>query len=210
MPELRGPVTATATARADRIQGLADYFRGFDQVMRGFETPEGFAFKTQDAAIQHHGSLAPAGPYTDDECAAILAALEHLSAAPEIKMCFRNATMLAEAAELAGVDIAYAEGKCAVMIPIDHAWCALPSGRPVDVTLRTSAEYDAGDDLDVEPERLLARAERNLAENPYWGYAVPGDYRRQHLERTGCWSPVIDDPEGGHPLMRSRTLPWDA
>lgn len=208
----------TTTGRDEKVEGLRSYLEGMAWVTRGMSAPEGFAFKTPDEATLHHGRLAAAGPYTDDERAAILEILEALREPPEVKMCFQNATMLEHAAHLAGVDLMYAEGKAAVLIPIDHAWCALPSGKPVDVTLRTRAEYAAADlddlsslnDGAVDPEALLARAEHNLAENAYWGYAVPRRYRWQHLERVGRWCPVIDDHEGGYPLMRSKDLPWTA
>lgn len=196
------------TPRDEKVPSLEQYLQAWGLLMADSEPRPGWAFKCQDMAIHHHGSLAPPGPYTEDERHCILEALEALREPPEIKMCFRNATMLAHAATLAGVDLEYAEGKAAVMIPIDHAWCALPSGRPVDVTLRTNAEYDAGDDEEVDPEKLLARAERNLVEQAYWGYVVPSNVRWNHLERVGRWAPVIDDPEGDFPLMRSLVLPW--
>lgn len=207
MPEVRG-VVAVEAMRDEKVEGLQGYLEGMIWLMRKSAAPEGWLFKTPDEATLHHGSLATAGPYTDDERRVILGALGHLREPPEIKMCFQNATMLAHAAKLADADLQYAEGKCAVMIPIDHAWCVLPSGRPVDVTLRPMAEYDAGDDVTTDPARLLARAERNLVENPYWGYTVPSSARWSHLERVGRWCPVIDDREGGYPLMRSRELPW--
>ncbi|HSR42644.1 MAG TPA: hypothetical protein VLL48_10740, partial [Longimicrobiales bacterium] len=197
-----------AVGRDEKVEGLEQYLQSWGLLMRDSELRPGWAFKCPDIAIHHHGSLAAPGPYTEDERRAVLEALGALREPPEIKMCFRNATMLVHAATLAGVDLRYAEGKAAVMIPIDHAWCALPSGKPVDVTLRTNAEYDAGDDEEVDPGRLLARAEHNLAENAYWGYTVPSSARWKHLERVGRWCPVIDDPEGGYPLMRSRELPW--
>lgn len=201
-------MTAETTGRDEKVEGLRSHLEGMRWLTRNADPPEGWVFKTPDEATLHHGSLAPPGPYSEDERRAVLGALEALAEPPEIKMCFRNATMLAHAARLADVDLQYAEGKCAVMIPIDHAWCVLPSGKPVDVTLRADGEYAAGEDADVDPARLLARAERNLAENAYWGYAVPYCERWLHLVRVGRWCPVIDDREGGYPLMRSKELPW--
>jgi hypothetical protein len=200
-------MTDATIGRDEKVEGLQSYLEGMVWVTRGMRAPDGFVFKTPDAATLHHGRLAPAGPYTDDERAAILEILEALREPPEIKMCFQNATMLEHAAHLAGVDLMYAEGKTAVLIPIDHAWCELPSGKPVDTTLRPLEEAEAGAPSG-DPEHLLARAERNLAENAYWGYTVPRRYRWQHLERIGRWCPVIDDHEGGYPLMRSKDLPW--
>lgn len=212
MPELRD----------EKVDGLEQYLRGMLWLTKDAKRREGWAFHSPDEAILHHGALAAAGPYTDDERDAIRAALDNLREPPAIKMCFRNATLLAEAARVAGVDLDYAEGKVAVMIPIDHAWCALPSGKPVDITLRTTAEYRAIDDAvggdfaaledfddgDVDPDALLARAEHNLAENAYWGYAVPFRERWDHLERVGRWTMVLEDPEGDFPLIRCRELPW--
>ena len=216
-------MTETKTARDEKVEGLEAYLQGYTWLMRDSELRPGWAFKSMSEAVLHHGRLAPAGPYTDDERTAILETLEALREPPEIKMCYQNATMLAHAARLADVDLQYAEGSCAVMIPIEHAWCVLPSGRPVDITLRTSDEYreaDSGadaddlhnlerfDDEDVDPAVLLARAEHNLAEQAYWGYAVPYRERWAHLERVGRWTMVMEDPQGEFPLMRSKELPW--
>ncbi len=193
---------------AEKMQGMEDYLRAWGQLldmhpgMKRQRLKDGVLFGTTDEAVYHHGDPFPTDPLTDDERAVLLKLFKHLPFVSIIKQCFRNSTLLAQHARMLEVPLHYAEGKCASLIPIDHAWCSL-NGKPIDITLRELNEGNIR-----KPEKLLARVERNLAENAYWGYEVPYRERNRHLIRNRRYCPVMDDPAGGYPLMKSKTLPW--
>lgn len=186
----------------DGFAFLRQYFEGMVTLGQRLHRPEGFIFPTHDEAIFHHGAPCPADPFTDEEREILCALFWRLPFMPKVKQCFFNATRLVDVAQGRGLPIEYAEGKCLAFIPIDHAWASL-HGKPIDVTLRPIEEGNAR-----SAKRMLARVERNLQERAYWGYTVPHGARWAHLARNRRYCPVIEDPEGGWPLLKSRTLPW--
>lgn len=187
---------------ADNHAFLRTYFDGMVEICKHMHRPEGFAFASPDEAIYHHGAPFPNEPLTDEEREILLALFWKMPFVPRVKQCFGNATKLVDVAQGRGLQIEYAEGKCVTLIPVDHAWAVL-HGKPIDITIRPFEEGEIR-----SPKRLLARVERNLAEWAYWGYVVPQRARWAHLVRNERYCPVIEDPAGGYPLLKSRTLPW--
>jgi hypothetical protein len=190
----------------EKHTALISYFDGWAELAKRspLHKPEWAEFATQDEAVYHHGHAFSTDPLTDAERTILLDLFKGMGFVSIIKQCFRNATMLADLAEMKSVPLRYAEGTAWSLIPFQHAWCSL-NGKPIDITLR---EMDEGNLRN--PKKLLARVERNLEETAYWGYEVPQRDRRRHLYRNMRYCPVIEDPEGDWPLLRSRTLPWEA
>jgi hypothetical protein len=169
-------------------------------------TPEGFAFSSLDATYLHHCRQFTSEPYTEEEKDILLAEFDCMGFVAMQKQCYGNSARLAlYSSEYPGAPglLGYADGKAfGRFFPMAHAWATI-NGKPVDITWR---EPDEGNFR--KPEKLLVRAERNLAQNAYFGVDVPLMWLRGLLVRNEVYTSVFEDYQANQPLCRSKDVPW--
>lgn len=197
---------------AEKMQGMIDHLKEVAKFMdRG--SPEGFAFASLDATYLHHCRRFSNEPYTDGEREILLDQFREMRFVAKQKQCYATAARLALYSSptpypSGGADekpgpLSYADGKAnGVFFPMAHAWAVI-NGKPVDITWRKPDEGNYR-----KPEKLLARAERNLAENAYFGVDVPLMWLRGLLVRNGVFTSVFEDYHKEQPLCRSLEVPW--
>lgn len=190
---------------AEKMQDMLNHLKEVAEFMdRG--KPEGFAFSSLDATYLHHCRRFPSEPYTDEERDILLQQFDEMGFVAKQKECYATAARLALYSgghpDLPG-PLGYADGKAnGVFFPMPHAWATI-NGKPVDITWREPEEKNFR-----KPEKLLARAERNLAENAYFGVDVPLMWLRGLLVRNEVYTSVFEDYQKEQPLCRSLEVPW--
>ncbi len=181
---------------------MADMLNHLKQVAEFMDrgAPEGFEFASLDATYLHHCRRFPSEPYTDEEQDILLNEFANMRFVAKQKQCYATAAQLA----LYSIEgLGYADGKAnGKFFPMAHAWAVI-NGKPVDITWREPDEKNFR-----KPEKLLARAERNLAENAYFGVDVPLMWLRGLLVRNEVYTSVFEDYEAGQPLCKSKDVPW--
>lgn len=187
---------------------MADMLNHLKQVAEFMDrgAPEGFAFSSLDATYLHHCREFSNAPYTDEEKAILLEQFANMGFIAKQKQCYSTAAQLALYSgghpDKPG-PLGYADGKAnGKFFPMAHAWATI-NGKPVDITWR---EPDEGNFR--KPEKLLVRAERNLAQNAYFGVDVPLMWLRGLLVRNNVYTSVFEDYEAGQPLCKSKDVPW--
>jgi hypothetical protein len=168
--------------------------------------PEGFAFASLDATYLHHCREFTNEPYTDEEKGILLDQFANMGFVSKMKECYATAARLALYSgghpELPG-PLGYADGKAfGRFFPMPHAWATL-NGKPVDITWRGMGEGNYR-----KPEKLLARAERNLEQNAYFGVDVPLMWLRGVIVGNNVYTSVFEDHNRQQPLCRSTEVPW--
>jgi hypothetical protein len=189
----------------DKMKDMLDHLKTVSEFMdRGM--PEGFAFSSLDATYLHHCRPFSHEPYTDEEKDILLEQFSEMRFVSKQKECYATAARLAlysgSHPDVPG-PLSYADGKAnGKFFPMAHAWAVI-NGKPVDITWREPHEGDYR-----KPEKLLVRAERNLASNAYFGVDVPLMYLRGLLVRNEVYTSVFEDYQGGQPLCKSKEVPW--
>ena len=195
----------TAMSPAEKMTDMLDHLKMVSEFMdRGM--PDGFAFSSLDATYLHHCRPFSSEPYTDAEKAILLEQFSEMRFISKQKECYATAARLALYSgghpEEPG-PLSYADGKAnGKFYPMPHAWAVI-NGKAVDITWREREEGNFR-----KPEKLLARAERNLAQNAYFGVDVPLMYLRGLLVRNEVYTSVFEDYQGGQPLCKSKDVPW--
>lgn len=164
---------------------LKDYVANFAGFMAMRNTGNSLYGSIWDLLLRE-GRLYSAEPFTKAEEKQILKALEGAGCPFEQKRCFYNAQTVAMSGKLG-----YAEGYVAsarLPVPIEHGWNTLPSGKPVDLTMREDGERNTND-----PKKLLERAKKNRV-NGYIGLSFPADEIRKSWLRNGYSIMMIEDP----------------
>jgi hypothetical protein len=154
----------------------------------------------------HHCRPFSNEPYTDAEKATLLEQFSEMRFVAAQQQCYATAARLALYSgghPDAPGPLTYAEGKAnGKFFPMAHAWAVI-NGKPVDITWRQPDEGNFR-----KPEKLLARAEYNLANNAYFGVDVPLMYLRGLIVRNEVYTSVFEDYQGGQPLCQSEEVPW--
>ncbi len=166
-------------------QDLQNFASNFCRFMAE-RAPSDLRYKSVWDLLLREGRIYSAEPYTKAEEKVILQSLESAGCPFEQKRCFYNSQTIAMASPLG-----YAEGYVAsakLPVPIEHGWNTLPSGKPVDLTMREDGERNTTD-----PKKLLARAKNNRA-NAYLGISFPADEIRKSWLRNGYSIMLIEDP----------------
>jgi hypothetical protein len=193
-------MTKTEMSVADRMKDMIHHLKMVADFMDR-EKPEGLAFTSLDATYLHHCREFSNEPYTDAEKALLLEQFGAMRFVAKQKQCYSTAAQLALYS--GGQFLGYADGKAnGKFLPMAHAWATL-NGKPVDITWREPGEGDFR-----RPEKLLVRAERNLAENAYFGVDVPLMWLRGLLVRNEVYTSVFEDYQARQPLCRSKEVPW--
>lgn len=193
------------TNPADKMADMLNHLKTVAEFMDR-KKPEGFAFSSLDATYLHHCKPFSNEPYTDEEKATLLEQFSDMRFVAKQKQCYSTSAQLALYSgghpDKPG-PLSYADGKAnGKFYPMAHAWAVI-NGKPVDITWRKPEEKDFR-----KPEKLLARAEHNLASNAYFGVDVPLMYLRGLLVRNEVYTSVFEDYQAGQPLCRSMDVPW--
>lgn len=193
------------TNPADKMADMLEHLKVVAEFMDR-KKPEGFAFSSLDATYLHHCKPFSNEPYTDEEKATLLEQFSDMRFVAKQKQCYSTSARLAlysgRHPDVPG-PLGYADGKAnGKFFPMAHAWAVI-NGKPVDIVWRESSEGDYR-----KPEKLLARAEYNLASNAYFGVEVPLLYLQGLLVRNEVYTSVFEDHQAGQPLCKSTEVPW--
>lgn len=101
----------------------------------------------------------------------------------QLKQCFKNAFLMASRFP---DRLRYCEGIGYHIIPMVHAWCVDAAGNVVDPTWRN-------------PETRL-----------YFGCVFRLDYVERRVMQTGTYCSMLDDYQGGFPLLTGKVAPESA
>jgi len=118
---------------------------------------------------------------------------------PELRMCYMNAYNMADLARTMHVDMFYAEGFAAGIIPVTHAWNVF-RGKVLDLTWRPRGIKGYVNDDSVQG--LINRINSNIVDNSYHGFEFPMVYMTALIYKHEAYVSGIDDWEGRWPLCK--------
>ena len=178
---------------------LEEYLRGISELKRssGFKPPVGVVYLGTEDYVLERGSEFTSRPLTPLERKAVLQAVDLAGGTRRVsvrKSCFANAqqVVLADESGLLSYAEGYAIGRA--HIPMLHGWISV-GGAIVDLTWKSTAPRKSGRlktaVLGVIPDGWM-----------YRGVVFSGPTVLMGVLRSGMYQSLIDDWQGGWPLLR--------
>lgn len=167
--------------------------------------PEGQSHFTISGWAAEHCKPYESQALTDDEMAWLFELIDADRRRYQIKQCYYNAQMMllfADAWDYLGEgapELQYVEGYAHGLIAVNHGWLTL-NGKVVDLTMRLRKPVKRTSH--VGRRRLVDRVLGEFGpERAYLGAPFPVAASRAYLDRTGMLGTLIDDWQGGYPIL---------
>lgn len=206
---IRGaPASTVSSCELNEMEYLQDYLEKLADMQREarkankMQTPKGWKYLSMEELVLKEGKLLSNEPFTEEEEKVLLRLFKLAPGPYKTKECYYNALRLMWEDEVVKTKLVYTEGYASGHImPVMHAWVTM-NGKPIDVTWGPDMIGD-GHNRVRSAKRLLERARHNLQENRYWGIGFPRKVIMKKVTDTGMTPSMIDDWEGGNPLIKT-------